>query len=151
MLWSGIFDHALLWAFGVCSVGVCVWFTKRMHDAIEDDGLQLEWTLGWKLIPYSGWLLLEIIKSNLYVAKLILSPSMRISPRVIRVKAGQKSEMGQVLYANSITLTPGTITLDLRDGKILVHALTQETAAGVLTGDMDRRCTAVENSPGELR
>ena len=71
---------------------------------------------------------------------------MKISPRLISVHASQKTEIGQVVYANSITLTPGTITLDVRNNEMLVHALTEETAAGLMTGDMDRRVSRLEGS-----
>ena len=67
-----------------------------------------------------------------------------MSARMIRVPATQKTEIGQVIYANSITLTPGTITLDVRNNEMLVHALTSDTAAGLQTGDMDRRVTRLE-------
>ena len=78
------------------------------------------------------------------VASVILNPRLAIRPRLVRVKGSQKTELGQVIYANSITLTPGTITLDVRDGEFLVHALTEEAAAGVESGNMDRRVTALE-------
>ena len=86
----------------------------------------------------------EIIKANVDVIKAICRPNMNISPRMIKVKASQTTEIGQVVYANSITLTPGTITLDVRDGEMLVHALTKDTAAGLQTGEMDRRVTRLE-------
>ena len=69
---------------------------------------------------------------------------MNISPKMFRAKASQKSIVGQVVYANSITLTPGTITLDVRDGELLIHALTENAADGVLSGDMDRKVTKLE-------
>ena len=56
--------------------------------------------------------------------------------------------MAQVIYANSITLTPGTVTLDVRDGQFLVHALTTDSAEGLLSGEMDRRVAALEGSDG---
>ena len=71
---------------------------------------------------------------------------MKISPRLIRVRASQKTVLGHVVYANSITLTPGTISLDLRDGAILVHALTDETAEGVLNGEMNARVARLEGN-----
>ena len=69
---------------------------------------------------------------------------MNIDPVMIRLKAGQVTEMGQVIYGNSITLTPGTITVDIDDGELLVHALTQSGADGLAEGEMDRRITALE-------
>jgi multicomponent Na+:H+ antiporter subunit E len=67
-----------------------------------------------------------------------------ISPHLITVRTSQKTAVGQVIYANSITLTPGTISLDVRDDTILVHALTSDSAAGVEAGEMDRRVSRLE-------
>ena len=107
-------------------------------------GSQREYRLGLRWIPYAPWLLLEIIKSNLDVARAILSKDLKIQPQLVRVKASQKTDMGRVIYANSITLTPGTITLDVRGDEFLVHALLDATADGVRSGEMDRRCAALE-------
>jgi multicomponent Na+:H+ antiporter subunit E len=83
----------------------------------------------------------EIIKANIDVAKRIMLPSMAVTPTMIRVTASQKSDLGLVIYANSITLTPGTISVDIANGEILVHALSREGAESLLDGEMDRRVT----------
>ena len=85
--------------------------------------------------------MVEIIKANLDVLKIILSPSLPATPTLVRVKASQKSDLGQVIYANSITLTPGTISVDVANGEILVHALTRSGAEELLEGKMDSRVT----------
>ena len=59
------------------------------------------------------------------------------------VTASQKSDLGRVIYANSITLTPGTVTVDLDDDQVMVHSMTEVSAAGIKGGDMDRRVTKV--------
>lgn len=100
--------------------------------------------LGIRPLLYGPWLLKEIFVSNLSVAKVILSPDLPIRPRILRVDASQKTDVGRVTYANSITLTPGTVTLDVRDGKLLVHALTTDSAEGLLSGEMDRRVARLE-------
>jgi multicomponent Na+:H+ antiporter subunit E len=63
---------------------------------------------------------------------------------MIRVKASHSTPTGRVIYGNSITLTPGTITVDIMDDELLVHCLTQDGADGLLTGEMDRKSAAVE-------
>lgn len=98
------------------------------------------------IFRYFPWLLAEILKSALDVAKIILNPKLPISPTLVRVKATQQTPLGRVIYANSITLTPGTISIELAEGEILVHALTDDGAAGVLSGDMDRRVTRFEGN-----
>ena len=79
------------------------------------------------------------MRSNIKVARHILSPRLPIDPRTITVEAGQKDELDQVVYANSITLTPGTVSLRLHEGEITVHALTAEFAKDVESGEMQRR------------
>jgi len=126
---------------GGLSVAFVTWLRARMaRFAGEED----PFPLGLRWIPYAPWLILEIIKSNLHVVGVILSPSMPIQPQLVRVRGAQRTAIGQVVYANSITLTPGTITLDVRDGEFLVHALTDVTAAGLREGTMDRKCAALE-------
>lgn len=100
--------------------------------------------LGIQPFLYIPWLLKEVALSNVAVARVILDPALPIQPRILRIDASQQSDIGRVLYANSITLTPGTVTLDVRDGKLLVHALTADSAAGLLSGEMDRRVARVE-------
>ncbi len=139
LLWSGVYETLTL-CLGAASVLFVTWLTIRIRkvDAAEP------WSFGLRLITYLPWLLWEILKSNIDVAKIILNPKMPISPRLIRVPARQTTEMGRATYANSITLTPGTISLDIRDGEILVHALIEETAAGLQTGEMGRRVCRLE-------
>jgi multicomponent Na+:H+ antiporter subunit E len=100
--------------------------------------------LGLRPFLYLPWLLKEILLSNLAVAKVILDPKLPIQPRLLRISVSQKTDVGKVIYANSITLTPGTVTLDVRGDQFLVHALTTESAEGLLSGEMDRRVSRLE-------
>lgn len=127
--------------FGALSCLAVVLVVRRMVHA---SGYKLDRSLGLKTLLYLPWLLKEIVKSNLQVARIILDPRLPISPRIIRVEASQRHEEAQVLYANSITLTPGTISLDLRASTITVHALTEEFAHGLEDGEMARRVAACE-------
>ena len=101
--------------------------------------------LWFRLLIYTPWLIWEIVKANIDVSLCVLGVKS-ISPRLIRVPSSQKTAIGQTIYANSITLTPGTISLDVRDNQILVHALTAGTAEGLADGNMDRKSTWVEGS-----
>ncbi|MCP4806472.1 MAG: Na+/H+ antiporter subunit E [Proteobacteria bacterium] len=141
LLWSGHVEPLML-GFGVFSCGLCTVVAMRMRG---NDFESVPLGTWGRLLLYQPWIIWEIVKSNLHVARVVLSPSLPIQPKLVRVKASQKTAFGQVLYANSITATPGTISLDLRDGEILVHALTQETADG-LDGVMDAKCTWVEGA-----
>jgi multicomponent Na+:H+ antiporter subunit E len=95
---------------------------------------------------YWPWLIKEIVMANIEVAKAITRTSMDIEPTVIRLKASQTSELGRVIYANSITLTPGTVTIGLEGEDLTVHALTRRSKEGLETGEMDRKVTAMAGS-----
>jgi multicomponent Na+:H+ antiporter subunit E len=95
-------------------------------------------------LSYWLWLGREIVKSNIDVSRRILNPRLPISPNLTRVKAHQRSELGLVAYANSITLVPGTVSLQVVDREILVHSLSQEITDELQRGEMDRRVCELE-------
>jgi len=140
LLLSGHFTPLLL-VLGVASCILVLLISVRM-DVVDHEGHPSH--LGWHIFIYIPWLLWEIVKANIDVAKAVVSMPLNISPTIIRVKASQKTDVGQVIYANSITLTPGTISVNLEDGEIDVHALEQAGADGVADGEMDRRVTDFE-------
>lgn len=115
--------------------------------ALRMDVVDREWypihLLFSRVLLYWRWLLWEIVKANLDVARRILDPRLPISPTLVRVKSSQRSDIGRVTHANSITITPGTVAIDLQGDEILVHALSREAAA-LHEGDMDRRVSVLE-------
>lgn len=141
LLLSGHYTATLI-IYGALSCVVVVWLSAHL-GILDDEAMPVH--LGFRPFLYIPWLLKEIVLSNWAVAKVILDRRMPIQPRLLRVSASQRSDVAQVIYANSITLTPGTVTLDVRNGEFLVHALTDESAAGVLGGEMDRRVAALEH------
>jgi len=144
LLLSGLFEPLLI-ALGLLSCIVVVAATGRM-EVIDHEGHPIHLT--WGAATYWPWLGWEILKSNWVLAKCVLSPSMPISPTVFRTKASQKTDLGLVIYANSITLTPGTVSMDVADGYILVHALTGAGAESVQEGTMDRRVSRMMGEDG---
>ena len=140
LLLSGIYTGLLL-GFGVLSCLLVIAICRRMK-IVDLEGHPNHLILG--MMRYIPWLLWAIIKANIDVARRILHPRLPLSPRVIQVEASQKTHLGQVIYANSITLTPGTVTIETNEGTIDVHALTRETAEDVRSGGMDRRVTDME-------
>lgn len=134
---SGMFDPVIL-ALGLASIALASWLSWRM-DVIgveHNPGL-----FSWRLPVYWAWLVWQIVLANLDVARAVLDPRGHIHRRVLRVPARQSRELTRVTYANSITLTPGTISLRLEGDEIMVHALTRAGAEGVLSGEMgDRVC-----------
>ena len=140
LLLSGIYTDLLL-GLGLLSCLVVVAVCRRMK-IVDPEGHPNHLIPG--LLRYIPWLLWAIVKANIDVVRRILHPRLPMSPRVIRVEASQKTHLGQVIYANSITLTPGTVTIETDEGIIDVHALTRETAEDVRSGTMDRRVTDME-------
>ncbi|GLQ07100.1 Na+/H+ antiporter subunit E [Sneathiella chinensis] len=137
LLLSGIYTPLLI-GFGVVSCALVAFIARRM-DVADREGHPIH--LGPRIITYWFWLVVEIIKANVDVAKCVLMPKTYLRPSMFTTKATQKSDLGKVIYANSITLTPGTVTVDLDDDVVLVHALTTGSADGVKSGEMDRRVT----------
>lgn len=143
LLLSGFFVPLLL-GLGAVSIVAVVWIAHRM-DVIDHEGHPIHLTA--RAFTYWIWLIKEIIKANIHVARAIVSPDMPIRPTVIKVRSTQKTEVGQVVYANSITLTPGTVTIEAAKDILTIHALTIGTADDIHSGDMDRRVTNVEAHP----
>lgn len=140
LLLSGHYTTLLL-SFGAASCLFVVWLIHRMD--VIDHGTPIV-RLSWRLIMYWPWLAWEILKANIDVAWRLIDPRLPVSPTVVEVTGSQKTDIGRVTYANSITLTPGTITIDLDGNRFLVHSLTRGGAESLLRGDMDRRVAKVE-------
>ncbi len=140
LVWSGHYDPLLL-SLGAASCALVLVIALRM-GIVDHEGAPVELPL--RLVRYLPWLIWEIAKANVDVAFRILHPRLPISPRVFRVRAGQRRDVGRVIYANSITLTPGTVSIDTQGDTITVHALTADAAEGVLNGRMDRNVCRLE-------
>ena len=140
-LLSGFFTPYFL-AAGAGSAAVAVYFARRM-DVIDHEGvpIQIVWST---FLSYWPWLIKEIVMSGITVTRLVLSPRLPISPTLVEFAPSQQTDLGLVLHANSITLTPGTISIEVESGRFLVHALTREGAGGLAGSEMDRRCSALE-------
>jgi len=142
VLLSGNFTPFLLAAGAVCAVAV-VAFGRRL-EVVDPEGHPVDFS--GSAMRYWPWLGLEIVKSAWDVSKIILHPRLPISPAIVRVGTTQVSAVGRVVYANSITLTPGTVTIVAGRREFLVHALTREGSASLAEGDMDRRVTRFEGA-----
>lgn len=134
-------NTALMLSLGAISIALIVYLAHRM-DVVDQEAQPIHLTL--KIPGYYGWLAKEIFFANLLVVKHIWLGNKSISPGFATITASQKTEIGKVIYANSITLTPGTVTVNLEDDKFLVHALLQKSIEDLESGDMDRRVTQLE-------
>ncbi len=139
LLWSGIYKPLLL-ALGLASCLLTVYVKVRM-DYFHTNVFAFRF--GRRLIGYWGWLFIEIVKSSLQVAKVIIDPRLPASPQVVKIQAKVTEPVVETILANSITLTPGTLSLDVHDGVITVHALTKEGAEELKKGEMNRRVAAL--------
>lgn len=86
---------------------------------------------------YISVLIKEIFKSNFHVAKIVLSPKLNISPSIVTINTKLKSELNKTILANSITLTPGTLTLNMNEDKLIVHCLDIESANGLVNNSFE--------------
>lgn len=84
-------------------------------------GLRLSPRLPLDVLAYLGDFLVALVRANLELARRILSPSLPINPAFVEIRTGLKSPLGRMLLANTITLTPGTLTVDVEDDRLLVH------------------------------
>lgn len=135
LLMSGHYTPLLI-TLGVASC-ISVVFVSRRMDVVDHESVPVHLTLG--SLGYWPWLTWQIILANIDVARRVLAPSLPISPTLVRLKASQKSDLALVIYANSITLTPGTVSVEVEPGEILVHAIGREGAEDLKGGEMDRR------------
>ncbi len=139
LLFSGYFEPLLL-TLGLLSCAFVVWIAVR-QNVVDHEGHPVHLRpVRW--LSYTVWLAGEIVKANIDVAARIWNPKLPISPTVVKVPADM-NELGQVIYANSITLTPGTVSIDLDNNVITVHALTREGAEELSKGEMARRVQGV--------
>jgi multicomponent Na+:H+ antiporter subunit E len=144
-MWLALSGHytPLLIGFGV---GSCLFVTVlavRMGVA-DPEGVPV------RLLPrallYVPWLFKEVFVANVDVARRALTPGRKtnVSPRLFDVVTTQKSDLGRVLYANSITLTPGTVSIRVYGKRITVHAIAEDVAEALEKGEMDRKVSRFE-------
>jgi multicomponent Na+:H+ antiporter subunit E len=147
LLWwilSG-YTKVLLISLGIVSVLFTAFMAHRM-DVVDEESHPLDLSL--KLVRYWIYLLWQIVISNLQMLKLILSPNPDIDPRIVTSRITQDSELGRVVLGNSVTLTPGTVTLEIQGDLIEAHAINSSAASGVTSGDLDVRVPrAIEVHP----
>jgi multicomponent Na+:H+ antiporter subunit E len=145
VFWLALSGHytPFLITVGAAAAGLCVLVAVRMRIA-DEEGHPFELFAG--AVTYLPWLLWEIAKSGWAVTKIILHPSLPVSPTMTVVRASQKTSAGIATYANSITLTPGTMTVGCRGNDLIIHALTKDGATDLEGGGMDRRVSQFEGA-----
>ncbi|MEQ8859754.1 MAG: Na+/H+ antiporter subunit E [Pseudomonadales bacterium] len=142
LLWSGLYKPLII-SFGVMSCLACVWITLRMHPVDEPAQSRVSLT---RLVAYQPWLLKEIALANWDVIRIVMTPGLNIHPVLLTLTGSQRSHLGRVIYGNSITLTPGTLTMDIDGDRLTVHALTREGAGQLESGQMNARVARLEDA-----
>ncbi|MEN1727431.1 MAG: Na+/H+ antiporter subunit E, partial [Pseudomonadota bacterium] len=138
---SGVYKPQII-ALGAGSVLLVVWLSRRMDVVGVEHNPVL---YSWRLPLYWAWLVGQIIKANLTVCRLVLFPN-KISPRVVAVPVPHKNAVAKVTYANSCTLTPGTVTLQLEHEELTAHVLDTGSAEDLQAGHMAAKISWLENS-----
>jgi len=140
LLLSGVYKP--LWiGLGAASAIAVTLLVARM-DVLDAEAIPIQ--MRPATLRYWTWLQGEIVKANLAVARIVLAPRIDVAPLVTSVRPTQRSDVGRVTYANSITLTPGTVTIDADGPSFVVHALDPAFADPAGLSEMDRRVTAIE-------
>jgi multicomponent Na+:H+ antiporter subunit E len=142
LLNSGHYTTMLI-SIGVACCALVTLLARRM-GIVDREGVPAH------LIPraflYVPWLVKEVVLSNLDVTRRILTPARKpdLSPMLFDVATSQRTDLGRVLYANSITLTPGTVSIQVYGNRITVHAIAEDVARSLAAGEMDRHVTRFE-------
>jgi multicomponent Na+:H+ antiporter subunit E len=133
---SGVYKPVIFF-LGGASVATVIWVSLRMK-VVGDEHNPL--VFSWRLPVFWLWALGQIIQANLHVARLVFSPE-KISPRIVTVPVPHKSSLGKVVYGNTCTLTPGTVTIGLDHEKLVAHALDRKSAEALTSGRLaDKIC-----------
>lgn len=142
LLLSGFWDNGLLLALGAASVALVAylsWQIEKRYNSMPVAGILMS------LPKFLLWLIAEVFKANIDVLKRIWFPKQYpVQPMMKLLPMHQKSALGKTIYANAITLTPGTVSVDVTGEHVLVHAVSAEGIAGLEEGEMDRRVVALE-------
>mgnify|MGYP001580411483 FL=1 len=135
VLWSGYLSPLLL-GLGAFSCVLTVWIVRRM-GYFDDEMFAFHYD--WRLLGFWAWLGGEVVKSSIEVARIVLRRKIEVEPTVVNIDGSGLGPVDLVVLGNSITLTPGTLTLDVYEGQLRVHALTREGADALKSGEMLRR------------
>jgi multicomponent Na+:H+ antiporter subunit E len=139
LFWSGFFKPLLL-GLGAFSCILVLYLSHRMR-LFDSDIFALRFS--FRLFRFWGWLGKEIFLSSLEVARIVLNPKLPISPTVIKFDTVCDHKVDQAILGNSITLTPGTLTLNIEGMELTVHSLTRQGALDLQSGEMERRVAAL--------
>lgn len=140
---SGLIDPFHL-TLGAISCAIVTFLSSRLLFPAGQPGLGTFFKRIFGFSIYSFWLFKEIVVANLHVFYLAVVPGAmkHMQPELVRMKVGLKSDAARYVLANSITLTPGTVSVKIEDDELLVHSISRTTTEG-LEGDMEKRIARI--------
>lgn len=144
---SGIFDRKLVLISGALSILFIIWLVFRMK--ILDDET-VPYSFGQAPV-YFSWLFGEIVSANMSVVKAVLKPDLEVSPKLVKIPMRHATDLGKVTFANSITLTPGTVSVAMEEHDILVHALLADMAKPAAFLEMEEKSAWAVSDKGVVR
>ncbi len=134
LLWSGLYKPLLI-GLGFFSCLLSLWLARR--TGFFRHAMKLSALL--RLPALWCWILKEVVASSIEVARIVLSPSLPIQPELVELPSAEKADSAKVILGNSITLSPGTVTIDINEDRLLVHCLSASSAASLRSGEVERR------------
>ncbi|MCW9016519.1 MAG: Na+/H+ antiporter subunit E [Kangiellaceae bacterium] len=134
LLWSGLYKPLVI-GLGAASCLLTVLVAHRIGFFNESTSIHVL----PRMPRYWFQLFIDIIKSNIDVTRIILDPKLPISPTEVEIEAAPKGPIGQAILGNSITLSPGTVTIDVFEGRLRIHCLTKEGAEELIACDINQR------------
>ncbi|MBU1288249.1 MAG: Na+/H+ antiporter subunit E [Alphaproteobacteria bacterium] len=145
--WIGMSGHfePLLLGLGAVSLGLTMILAYRL-DILDREGVPYVRLVGFAM--YFPWLMKEIIKANWTVIRACLRAELDIAPTLVKLKTTCTSDLAKVTFANSITLTPGTVTIEIDGDKLLVHGLYEQDSQPEAFIEMDRRSARAIDGKG---
>ena len=146
LLWFGLSGETSPFFIGLAVIAVVLTLLLSARLKVIDRNAS-PYHRAPQLLLYMGWLVVEIVKANVAVIVRVLGPRHAIDPAVVRLRTRARTDLGKALFANSITLTPGTVSVDVDGDKVLVHALVRENASVASFEPMDRRAARAADSP----
>jgi len=142
MIFSGLFDAFHL-TLGVISCAFVTWLSSDLFFAERNDPLSHRLRQAVRMAAYILWLLWEILLANIHLLRLAFGPKENLHPQIVRRETHLATDFEKFLFANSITLTPGTVTIKILGDTFYIHAISDLTARGLLDGEMERRIAAI--------
>ena len=128
---------------GTAASIIIIYLNRDIMFTIDDGGpVTLRYL--WHYSTLIAVLVVEIVKSNINVAKIVLNPKMPIEPSFVRVPVRFKKDFNKVLYGNVVTLTPGTLTVDIDEDEYIIHALTKDAAEGLHGSELEKHVLRLE-------